>query len=112
MLAALAKLRTVASWQALARLIGLAEPDDYRNRARRPRGMAAAPARPCGHWRRKIGGGRVLLGRCRRSATVPPSLANRARRVAPDLVRGPAARSQAPQFRRLFDWRCSVLERR
>lgn len=58
MLAALAKLRTVASWQALARLIGLAEPDDYRNRARRPPGEWPL-RRPAlvGHWRRKIGGG-------------------------------------------------------
>ena len=58
MLAALAKLRTVASWQTLARLIGLAEPDDYRNRARRPPGEWPL-RRPAlvGHWRRKIGGG-------------------------------------------------------
>ena len=74
MLAALAKLRTVASWQALARLIGLAEPDDYRNRARRPPGEWPL-RRPAlvGHWRRKIGGGvECYWDVADRSATVLP----------------------------------------
>jgi hypothetical protein len=58
MFAALAKLRALARWQALARLVGLAEPDDYRNRPRRPPGDWPL-RRPAlvGHWRRKIGGG-------------------------------------------------------
>ncbi|MGB8486263.1 MAG: hypothetical protein WCD67_08350, partial [Xanthobacteraceae bacterium] len=74
MLAALAKLRTVASWQTLARLIGLAEPDDYRNRARRPPGEWPL-RRPAlvGHWRRKIGGGvECYWDVADRSATVLP----------------------------------------
>jgi hypothetical protein len=58
MFAALAKLRALAPWQALARLVGLAEPDDYRNRPRQPPGDWPL-RRPAlvGHWRRKIGGG-------------------------------------------------------
>jgi hypothetical protein len=72
--APLTKLRTLASWQALARIIGLAEPDDYRNRPRRPPGdwPLRQPAL-VGHWRRKIGGGvEWYWDVADRSATVLP----------------------------------------
>jgi hypothetical protein len=88
MLAALAKLRTVASWQALARLIGLAEPDGYRNRARPPPGEWPL-RRPAlvGHWRRKIGGGvECYWDVADRSATVLPfkPAQSRAAEAAPE----------------------------
>jgi hypothetical protein len=72
--APLTKLRTLVSWRALARLIGLAGPDDYRTRPRRPPGEWPL-RRPAlvGHWRRTIGGGvEWYWDVADRSATVLP----------------------------------------
>ena len=74
MLAAGAKGRIAQCWQALARVLHLAPPDDPRNRPR------AAPApwplrKPAlvGHWRARIGGGVEWCWHVAdRSATVLP----------------------------------------
>ena len=58
MFAALAKLRALAPWQALARLVGLAEPDDYRNRPGVPPVIGRFAAPP---WS-GIGGARSAAG--------------------------------------------------
>jgi hypothetical protein len=74
MFAAITKIRSARSWQALARFLRLSPPDDPRNR---PRGAPAPwPLRTpalVGHWRATIGGGVEWCWHVAdRSATVLP----------------------------------------